>query len=72
MRINTICFPPFAFCFLLSADCPLPLKGRRSGERDLRYTRLLPTALEGGGMERVLRRHARPGQDVTSDSERKN
>ena len=32
----------------------------------------LPAAFEGGGMERVLRRHASPGQDVTSDSERKN
>ena len=31
----------------------------------------LPTAYEGYGMERVLRRYASPGQDVTSDSERK-
>jgi len=29
---------------LLSADCLLPFKGRRSGERDLRYACLLPTA----------------------------
>jgi hypothetical protein len=29
---------------LLSADCLLPLKSRRSGERDLRYACLLPTA----------------------------
>jgi hypothetical protein len=50
-----------SICFPLSAFCFLLSAFCR-----------LPAAFEGGGMERVLRRHASPGQDVTSDSERKN
>ena len=48
---------------LLSAGCLLSLNRRRSGERDLRYACLLPTAycrlptaFEWGGMERGLPR----------------
>jgi hypothetical protein len=33
--------------------------------------RRLPTAFEGGGVERALRRDGSPGQDVTYDRERK-
>jgi hypothetical protein len=33
-----------SICFPLSAFCLLPLKRRRSGERDLRYACLLRTA----------------------------
>ena len=63
---------------LLSADCLLALKRRRSGERDLRYVCmlptaycLLPTASEGVGMERALGRHGGAGQDVNADRGRK-
>jgi hypothetical protein len=38
------CLPLSTFCLLLSAFCLLLLKRRRSGERDLRYACLLPTA----------------------------
>jgi hypothetical protein len=59
-------------CLLTSRHRRLPLKGRRSGERDLRYACLLPTAFERGGMERALWGHGGPGQDVEADKERKN
>jgi len=65
--MKSICFPPTAF------EAP---QVRRAGPalRLLTADCLLPTSIasEGGGMERVLRRDASPGQDVTSDSERKN
>jgi len=63
--MKSICFPPTAFCLSTPASpesgtCATPAYSR------------LPTAFEGDAVEKVLRRHARPGQDVTSDSERKN
>jgi hypothetical protein len=42
--MKSICFPLSAFCLPRSADCLLPLKRRRSGERDLRYDCVPPTA----------------------------
>src|SRR5208337_4994051 len=50
----------------------LPLKSRRSGKRDLRYSCFLPTAdcrlptvFEGGRMKKAPRRHDGSGHNVT-------
>ena len=50
-----------SICFPLSAFCFLLSAFCR-----------LPAAFEGGGMERALRRHGSPRQDVTADWEREN
>ncbi len=50
------CFlPPRARGLLTPFEVPqVPRQAGASSERDLRYTCFLPTAFEGGGMERVL------------------